>query len=144
MPLRADEDIARVLTETHTIALLGASSKTERPSYRVMHFLLANGYQIYPVNPGLAGQQLQGCTVYASLADIPVKIDMVDVFRQARYLPGIISDAIAVGATTLWTQLDVVDEGAASIAERAGMNVVMNRCAAIEMPRLRAAGLISA
>ena len=141
MPLTSDIDIARVLSRTRSIALLGASSKPARPSYRVMRFLLANGYQVYPVNPGLAGQHLQGRTVYGSLCDIPVVIDMVDVFRQARYLPGIVNEAVALGAKTLWTQLDVVDDVAAASAEQAGLEVVMDRCPAIELPRLQAAGL---
>ena len=141
MPLTSDIDIARVLNRTRSIALLGASSKPARPSYRVMRFLLANGYQVYPVNPGLAGQQLQGRTVYGRLCDIPVAIDMVDVFRQARYLPGIVDEAVALGANTLWTQLDVVDDVAAASAEQAGLEVVMDRCPAIELPRLQAAGL---
>lgn len=142
MTLTADSDIARVLSATRRIALLGASHKPERPSHEVMAFLLASGYQVYPVNPGLAGQQLLGCRVYPTLAAIPVAIDMVDVFRQSQYLPAIVEEAIACGAKTLWTQLGVVDAQAAATAERAGLAVVMDRCPAIELPRLRAAGLV--
>ena len=142
MPLEADVDIARVLLNTRTIALLGASHKPERPSHEVMRFLLASGYQVYPVNPGLAGQQLLGCTVYRDLGAVPVPLGMVDVFRQSRYLGGIVSEAIAIGAKTLWTQLAVVDMAAAGAAEQAGLEVVMDRCPAIELPRLRAAGLV--
>ena len=90
MPLTADSDIAGVLGSTRTIALVGASHKPTRPSHEVMAFLLANGYEVYPVNPGLAGQKLLGRTVYPDLASIPVPIDMVDVFRQSHYLQGIV------------------------------------------------------
>lgn len=142
MPLSSDAQLARLLSATRTIALVGASHKPERPSFRVMAFLLVNGYEVLPVNPGLAGQTLQGCRVYAELSAIDVPIDMVDVFRQSQYLPGIVEEAVAVRAKALWTQLDVVDYSAAETAEKAGIDVVMDRCPAIELPRLRACGLI--
>lgn len=144
MPLSSDSDIARVLTSTRSIALVGASHKPARPSHRVMQFLLAQGYEVYPVNPGLAGKQLLGRLVYPDLAAIPHQVDMVDVFRQSRFLPEIVSQAIAIGARTLWTQLDVVDLEAAAAAEAAGMEVVMDRCPAIELPRLQSAGMLPA
>lgn len=136
MPISSDAEITRILETTRTIALLGASHKPDRPSHRVMRVLLAHGYDVYPVNPGLAGQQLLGCTVHRSLAGIPVAIDMVDVFRHPLHLPGIVSEVIAIGAKTLWTQLGVVDVAAAVTAEQAGLEVVMDRCPAIELPRL--------
>lgn len=142
MPLTSDKDIARVLSDTRSIALVGASNKPQRPSYRVMAFLLAQGYQVYPVNPGLAGQYLQGCEVYPNLGAIPGPIDMIDVFRQSRYLDGIVEEARTLGAAVVWTQLGVVDPDAAASAEQAGIDVVMDRCPAIEIPRLRAAGLL--
>jgi hypothetical protein len=142
MPLTADRDIARILETTQRIALVGASHKPERPSYRVMQFLLREGYQVFPVNPGLAGQQLLGCEVYPDLAAVPVAIDMVDVFRQSRYLQTLVNEAIEVGARTIWSQLGVVDSEAAARAEQAGLEVVMDRCPAIELPRLQAAGLL--
>lgn len=137
MPLSADADIARVLSETRTIALVGASADPQRPSHRVMAFLLANGYEVYPVNPRLAGQQLLGRTVYPELGAIPVAVDMVDVFRQPRYLQAIVREAVDLGVKTLWTQLGVVDTAAAQAAERAGLEVVQDRCPVIELPRLR-------
>ena len=143
MPLSADADIARVLAATQTIALLGASANPARPSYEVMQFLLANGYQVYPVNPGLAGQQLQGCKVYPRLSAVPGPIDMVDVFRQSSHLAGIVEEAVAAGVKTLWTQLGVVDMAAAAAAEREGIEVVQDRCPVREIPRLRAAGLLA-
>lgn len=141
MPLRKDQDIAELLGRTRTIALVGASEKPERPSHDVMRFLLDEGYDVYPVNPGLVGQTLHGREVYAHLADIPVDIDMIDVFRQPRFLRGIVEAAVDVGAGAIWTQLGVIDERAATDAERAGIDVVMDRCPKIEIPRLRAAGL---
>ena len=107
-----------------------------------MSFLLQQGYEVFPVNPGLAGQMLQGRVVYSRLADISVAIDMIDVFRNAAHLPAIVNEAIAIGARTLWTQLDVVDKQAAANAEYAGLEVIMDRCPAIELPRLQAAGLM--
>ena len=142
MPLSSDAELARLLIATRSIALVGASHKPERPSYRVMAFLLANGYEVLPVNPGLAGQTLHGRRVYAGLSAIEVPIDMVDVFRQSHYLPGIVDEAVAVRAKALWTQLDVVDYSAAEAAEKAGIDVVMDRCPEIELPRLRECGLI--
>jgi predicted CoA-binding protein len=141
MPLTSDSDIARVLDETTTIALLGASHKPQRPSHRVMRFLLAQGYQVYPVNPGLAGQELLGCPVFARLEDIPGRIDMVDVFRQPQFLPQIVSAAVDAGIGVLWTQLGVVHSEAIAAAESAGMTVVADRCPAIELPRLEGLGL---
>jgi predicted CoA-binding protein len=142
MWLTSDKAIARVLTETHSIALLGASANTERPSHQVLRFLLEAGYEVFPINPGLAGQTLLGRLVFARLSDIPVPIDMIDVFRQPKYLREIVSEAIGIGAKTLWTQLGVVDSQVDPVAERAGLDVVLDRCPAIEYPRLQAAGLI--
>ena len=141
MPLTSDSDIARILDETRTVALLGASHKPQRPSHRVMRFLLAQGYQVYPVNPGLAGQELLGCRVFAELADIPVRVDMVDVFRQPKFLPEVVSAALDAGIGVLWTQLGVVHHEAIATAEAAGISVVADRCPAIELPRLESLGL---
>ena len=140
MPLTSDADIARILNATRSIAVVGASHKPQRPSHEVMRFLISCGYEVYPVNPGLAGKTLLGRPVYANLAALPVPVDMVDVFRQPRFLRELAQDAIAIGAKTLWTQLGVVDMAAAAVAEQAGLAVVLDRCPAIEIPRLRAAG----
>ncbi len=142
MPLTQDADIARILASVRTIAVVGASNKPERPSYRVMQYLIDEGYQVIPVNPGLAGQQILGRTVVDSLEGITSGIDMVDVFRQPRFLPDIVQQAIALGIGTVWTQLGVVDSAAARAAEVSGIEVVMDRCPAIEGPRLRALGLL--
>jgi len=130
------------MTDTRSIALLGASADPTRPSHQVARFLIDEGYEVYPVNPGLAGQELLGRSVCASLAEIPVEIDMVDVFRQAQFLPEIIRQAIELGIGTLWTQLGVVNPAAAIEAEGKGLEVVMDRCPAIEVPRLRTMGLL--
>ncbi|MFT4768786.1 MAG: putative CoA-binding protein [Glaciecola sp.] len=142
MPLNTDADIAEVLRSVKTVALLGASHKPERPSYGVMRFLLLKGYTVFPVNPGLAGTELLGQSVYGALADIPQLVDMVDVFRNARFLPQIVEEVIQCKARILWMQLDVIDLEAAKLAEANGVSVVMDRCPAIEWPRLKAVGLL--
>jgi predicted CoA-binding protein len=136
MPLEADADIARLLRETRTIAMVGASAKPERPSYRVMRFLLDRGYHVIPVNPGQAGKQIHGQTVVASLADIAEPVDMVDIFRESSAAGHIVDEAIAIGAKAVWMQLGVIDAEAAARAEAAGLKVVMDHCPAIEIPRL--------
>lgn len=142
MPLSSDEDIAEVLRSVKTVALLGASHKPQRPSYGVMQFLLRKGYSVFPVNPGLAGTELLGQRVYGALADIPQAVDMVDVFRNASFFPQIVEEVIQCKVRTLWTQLEVIDLAAAMHAEAQDIRVVMDRCPAIEWPRLQSAGLL--
>ncbi|CZT34854.1 CoA-binding protein [Rhizobium sp. 9140] len=127
-----------ILRSTRTIALVGASANPERPSYRVMGFLLRKGYIVHPVNPGIAGRELQGRTVYGSLADIPEPIDMIDVFRAAYVLPALVDEILTLDPLpkVIWGQLSVRDDAAAATAEARGIKVVMDRCPAIEYPRL--------
>ena len=142
MRLESDEAIAQLLEQVKRIALVGASAKPERPSHRVMQFLLDEGYEVLPINPGLAGQRLLGQTVYASLADLPTSVDMADIFRDAASLPGVTQDVVAAGMPAMWTQLGVVHSEAEHAALDAGLQVVVDRCPAIEIPRLRDAGLL--
>lgn len=119
-----------------TIALVGASEKPERDSYRIMAFLLERGYDVTPVNPGRAGREILGRTVVASLSDLPAPPDLVDIFRRSEEAGAVVDEAIAAGAKAVWLQLGVVDEAAAARAREAGLQVVMDRCPKIEIGRL--------
>ncbi len=131
------EDYIRdVLLSARTVAMVGASDNTVRPSYFVLKYLIAKGYRVVPVNPGIAGKAILGQTVYASLADIPEPVDMVDIFRNSEAALDITKQAIAIGAKTVWMQLSVRNDQAAALAEAAGLRVVMNRCPKIEYGRL--------
>jgi predicted CoA-binding protein len=134
----ADDYISGILHSVKTIALTGASPNPARPSNGVMGYLLSRGYNVIPVNPGQAGKLIQGQLVYARLADIPVPVDMVDVFRAAEHLPDVVDEALALDEPpkVIWAQLGVRDDAAAAKAEAAGVDVVMDRCPAIEYPRL--------
>lgn len=138
MPVSDNREIEDILLSVKTIALLGASPKLERPSNSVMRFLLLKDYQVIPVNPGQAGKEIHDQRVVASLADIDTPIDMVDVFRSSEHLPTIVKEMLAlkIKPKVLWTQLGVIHQDAAELAERAGIRVVMNRCPAIEFSRL--------
>ena len=142
MRLESDEDIAQLLLQAKRIALVGASAKPERPSHRVMQFLLNEGYEVIPINPGLAGQKLLGQTVYASLADLPTSVEMADIFRDAASLPEVTQEVVDAGMPAIWTQLGVVHSEAERTAVDAGLQLVVDRCPAIEIPRLRDAGLL--
>ena len=144
MRLESDEAIAQLLMQAKRIALVGASAKLERPSHRVMQFLLDEGYEVLPINPGFAGQRLLGQMVYASLADLPTSVDMADVFRDAASLPEVTQDVVATGIPAMWTQLGVFHSAAEQTALDAGLQLVVDRCPAIEIPRLRGAGLLPA
>ncbi len=131
-----DADIKSLLETTRTIALVGASPKPERDSNRVMRFLIDQGYRVIPVNPGLAGLEIHGQPVVATLADIEGPLDLVDIFRNSDAAAQVVDEAIAVGAKAVWMQLGVINADAAARAEAAGLGVVMDRCPKIEIPRL--------
>jgi predicted CoA-binding protein len=131
-----DRYLHEILTSVRTIAVIGASPRRERPSHRVMAYLQRRGYRTIPVNPNAAGGTINGETVYARLADIPEPIDMVDVFRRSEFAGEVVDEAIAAGAKVVWMQLSVRDDAAAARAEARGLKIVMNRCPAIEIPRL--------
>ena len=124
-------DIRELLLSTRRIALVGASNKPDRASFRVMRFLLERGYQVTPINPGLAGQDILGQRVVASLAEAG-PLDLVDVFRRSEEAGAVMDEAVALGARAVWLQLGVVDEAAAARARAKGVVVVMDRCPVIE------------
>lgn len=128
--------IRRLLRACKVIAMVGASANWNRPSYFAMKYLQEKGFRIIPVNPREAGGKILGETVYASLKDIPDKVDMVDCFRAADAVPAICDEAIAIGAKVLWMQLGIRHDEAARKAEAAGLTVIMNRCPKIEYGRL--------
>jgi len=130
--------ISDILRSVKTIAMVGASSKQVRPSYIVMKYLLAKGYTVIPINPGAAGGEILGQTVYASLTDVPVAIDMVDIFRNSQAAGPITEEALSLDPLpkVIWMQLSVRNEEAAKKAEAAGLKVVMDRCPKMEYGKL--------
>src|ERR1043166_4963596 len=124
MPTYSDELIKSVLRSTKVIAMVGASGNQMRPSYFAMMYLLAKGYVVHPINPGLAGKEILGQHVYASLKDAPAPVDMVDIFRGSDAAPGIVTEALEekdrLGIKTIWMQLGVINEEAAEMARAAG------------------------
>ncbi len=134
MPIEDADIIKKILQEARTIAVVGASEKPWRDSYSIMQYLKRKGYVVYPVNPKY--REIDGDQCYPNLASIPAAIDIVDVFRRPSEVPGVVQEAVAVGAKTLWLQLGVVHEQAAAEAERAGLHVIMDRCIAIEHRQL--------
>jgi len=136
MPLTRDEDIRALLEATRTIAMIGASDRPDRPSNRVMAMLQRHGYRVIPVNPQITGEHVHGEYVWRDLAQIGEPIDLVDIFRRPAAAGEAVDQAIGAGAKAVWMQLGVVNEEAAARAEAAGLTVVMDRCPAIEIPRL--------
>ena len=134
-----DDTLRTLFGDVKTIALVGASPRGEtQASWRVMRYLQNEGYKVYPVNPDALGQEIHGEKVYASVTDLPEKIDMVDIFRLPWKVAPVVDEAIALGVPYIWMQLKVINEEAAAKAEAAGATVIMDRCPAIELPRLQA------
>lgn len=133
-----DALIARILSDVRTIAMVGASANTVRPSYFVLKYLIEKGYTVHPVNPGHAGREIAGRLAYAKLADVPGPVDMVDVFRTSNAVPGVIAEALALEPKpkVIWLQLGVRNDEAAARAEAEGITVIQNRCPKIEYGRL--------
>jgi len=124
----SDEELRQILTNASTIAIVGASSKPDRSSYGIMQRLQLVGYRVVPVNPNET--EVLGERAYPSLRDVPIKIDIVDVFRRPEFTPAIADDAVAVGAKVLWLQSGISNEAAAARAQAGGLKVVMNACLA--------------
>jgi predicted CoA-binding protein len=136
MPITSDADIATLLAETRTIAMVGSSDRPDRPSYGVMRFLQQRGYRVLPVNPQITGEHVHGEYVWRELAQIGEPIDMVDIFRRPAAAGEAVDQAIAAGAKSVWMQLGVINEAAAARAEAAGLKVVVDKCPVIEFRRL--------
>jgi predicted CoA-binding protein len=132
----SDELLRKILRSVKVIAMVGASANTARPSNDVMRFLQGRGYRVIPVNPNLPGPTLNGERAYKRLADIGEPVDMVDVFRNSAAAGDVAGEAVAARAKVVWMQLGVVNEAGAARARKAGLMVIMNRCPAIEIPRL--------
>ena len=128
--------IKEILDEVKTIAVVGASANQDRDSYKVMQVLMQHGYEVFPINPNEAGNFILGQPCYADLSSVSGKIDMVDVFRATDAVMGVTKEAIAIGASVLWTQLDIVHKESAALAEQAGLKVVMDKCPKIELAKL--------
>ncbi|KQM65406.1 MULTISPECIES: CoA-binding protein [unclassified Sphingomonas] len=136
-----DDGIRTLLGEARTIALVGASDRPDRASYGVMSYLQQCGYRVIPVNPQITGEHLHGEFVFRDLDQIGEPIDIVDIFRNSAAAGEVVDAAIAAGAKAVWMQLGVVNEAAAARAEAAGLQVVMDRCPKIEIPRLGVAAV---
>lgn len=136
MPLTRDEDIKALPEGAKTIAMVGASDRPDRPSHGVMKRLQDHGYRVIPVNPQITGEHVHGEFVFRELAQLGDPIDIVDIFRRSDAAGEAVDEAIAIGAKAVWMQLGVVNEAAAARAEAAGLQVVMDRCPAIDIQRL--------
>ncbi|MFP3976899.1 CoA-binding protein [Marinobacter sp. KMM 10035] len=136
MPSNQPDQMRAILERVRTIALVGASEKTHRPSHEVMAFMQQQGYRMIPVNPRLAGQKVLGETVYADIASLPEPVDMVELFLAPERTDAVIDQAIALKIPVIWLQIGVINEAGAARAEAAGLTFVMDKCPKQEIPRL--------
>ncbi len=134
------EDLRQILATAKTVAVVGLSDKPDKPSHSIPAYLQRQGYRIIPVNPKLT--EVLGEKAYPTLRDVPVPVDVVDIFRRAEDVPPVVEDAIAIGAKVVWMQLGIVNEEAAARAEAAGLTVVMDTCMGATHQRLRSRGEI--
>mgnify|MGYP001026649493 CR=1 FL=1 len=134
----SDDFLRKLLGSVKSIAVVGASANRARPVFIVTKFLISKGFKVFPINPGHAGGEILGQTVYARLADVPEPIDMVDIFRRPDAVPGVVDEALALEPKpkVIWMQLTIRNDAAAAKAEAAGVKVVMNRCVKIEYGRI--------
>ncbi|MDO6441611.1 MULTISPECIES: CoA-binding protein [unclassified Marinobacter] len=135
MPSNQPDQMRAILEQVRTIALVGASEKTNRPSHEVMEFMQAHGYRVIPVNPRLAGKTVLGETVYPDIASLPEPVDMVEVFLAPERTDALIDQAIELKVPVIWLQIGVINDEGAARAEAAGLTVVMDRCPKQEIPR---------
>ncbi len=142
MRLSCDHELSNLLENARHIAVLGVSEKTDRPSSQVFRFLDNEGFELTPINPRLKGKRLLGHEVVGSLEEVQRPICIVDVFRESRWLPDIVETVINLNIPSIWTQLGVSNVTAETRALEAGINLVVNRCPAVEIPRLRAAAFL--
>ena len=133
-----DNLLRSVLSSVKTIAMVGASNNPARPSFGVLKYLMDHGYRVFAVNPGLAGKDIAGAPVYATLADIREPVDMIDIFRNSEAVAGVVDETLGMSPLPkiVWMQLGVRNDEAAARAEAAGLTVIMNRCPKIEHGRL--------
>ncbi len=136
MAINDEREIRELLSQPRRIAVVGASLNPERASNYVLRFLKEQGHDVIAVNPGHVGKEIHGAPVVASLSDIDPPVHLVDIFRNSDDAGGVVDDAIAHGAKAVWMQLGVINQIAAEAADAAGLNVVMDRCPKIEIPRL--------
>lgn len=134
----SDSEIRDILERVRRVAVVGASSSEDKPANYVPAFLQQHGYEVVPINPGQAGKEILGETAYASIADVPGKIDMIEVFRRPEHVEGVVDEILALPEKpdVLWLQIGVHNEAAAKKAEAAGITVVSERCPKLEIPRL--------
>ena len=131
----SDIFLKNILEDTKSIAIVGASSKPHRDSYKVMETLINHGYSVYPVNPNEVGNRILGIDCYSNLDAIKEEIDMVDIFRSREAVLEVTNESINIGAKVIWMQLDIIHLEAEELAKKNGLKVVMNRCPKIELQK---------